>query len=282
MVDCYKNFCYNIKDKLKEKVMKDILITGASGGMGKAVVDLLKNEYRIFAIDKKIGENEDNVVYIECDLTNEESVKSAFEKVKTYTNDLYAVLHFAGIYDLNSLVEIDEQAFIRAFDINLFGVYRINKTFLPLIKKGGRIVITTSELAPLSPLPFTGLYAITKGALDKYAYSLRMEVQLLGIKVSVLRPGAVKTDMLGVSTTALDKFVNNTQLYSCNATRFKSIVDNVEARNIPPKKIAKKTQKILNAKNPKQVYAINRNPLLLLLNLLPKRFATWIIKKILT
>lgn len=282
MVDCCKNFCYNIKDKFKEKVMKDILITGASGGMGKAVVDLLKNEYRIFALDKKIGESEDSVVYIECDLTNEESVKSAFDKVKTYTNDLYAVLHFAGIYDLNSLVEIDEQAFIRAFDINLFGVYRINKAFLPLIKKGGRIVITTSELAPLSPLPFTGLYAITKGALDKYAYSLRMEVQLLGIMVSVLRPGAVKTDMLGVSTTALDKFVDNTQLYSCNATRFKSIVDNVEARNIPPKKIAKKTQKILNAKNPKQVYAINRNPLLLLLNFLPKRFATWIIKKILT
>lgn len=262
--------------------MKDILITGASGGMGKAVVNLLKNEYRIFALDKMIGESEDNVVYIECDLTNEESVKSAFEKVKTYTNDLYGILHFAGIYDLNSLVEIDEQAFIRAFDINLFGVYRINKTFLPLIKKGGRIVITTSELAPLSPLPFTGLYAITKGALDKYAYSLRMEVQLLGIKVSVLRPGAVKTDMLGVSTTALGKFVNNTQLYSCNATRFKRIVDSVEARNISPKKIANKTRKILNAKNPKQVYSINRNPLLLLLNLLPKRFATWIIKKILT
>jgi L-ascorbate metabolism protein UlaG (beta-lactamase superfamily) len=74
MVDCCKNFCYNIKDKFKEKVMKDILITGASGGMGKAVVDLLKNEYRIFALDKKIGESEDNVVYIECDLTNEESV----------------------------------------------------------------------------------------------------------------------------------------------------------------------------------------------------------------
>lgn len=262
--------------------MKDILITGASGGMGKAVVDLLKTEYRIFALDKKIGENGNNVIYIECDLTKEESVKSAFEQVKSYTNDLYAVLHFAGMYDLNSLVEIDEQAFIRAFDINLFGVYRINKTFLPLIKKDGRILITTSELAPLTPLPFTGLYAITKSALDKYAYSLRMEVQLLGIKVSVLRPGAVKTDMLGVSTTALDKFVDNTQLYSCNATRFKNIVESVEARNITPNKIANKTKKILNAKNPKQVYAINRNPLLLLLNLLPKRFATWIIKKILT
>ena len=262
--------------------MKDILITGAYGGMGKAIVETLKNEYRVFALDKKIGEEQENVIPVECDITSEESVKNAFNTVKSLSNELFAVLHFAGIYDLNSLVEIDEKAFLRAFDVNLFGVYRINKTFLPLVKKGGRIIITTSELAPLSPLPFTGLYAITKSALDKYAYSLRMEVQLLGIKVCVLRPGAVKTDMLGVSTTALDKFVDNTKLYSCNAKRFKDIVENVEAQNISPVKVAKKTAKILNSKNPKLVYSINRNPLLLLLNILPKRLATWIIKKILT
>jgi short-subunit dehydrogenase len=108
-----------------------------------------------------------------------------------------------------------------------------------------------------------------------------MEVQLLGIKVSVLRPGAVDTGMLGNSTDQLDRFCKDTKIYSCNATRFKSIVDKVETRNIPAEKIAKKTLKILNAKKPKQVYKINRNPLLLILNALPKRFQTFIIKKIL-
>ena len=49
---------------------------------------------------------------------------------------------------------------------------------MPLLKKGSKIIITTSELAPLDPVPFTGSYAVTKGALDKYAYSLRMELQL--------------------------------------------------------------------------------------------------------
>ena len=218
---------------------------------------------------------------ITCDITNENSVKQAFETVKSATDNLYAILHFAGIYTLNSLVEIDENEFVRAFNINLFGAYRINKAFLPLLKNGSRIVITTSELAPLSPLPFTGLYAVTKSALDKYAYSLRMEVQLLGISVSVLRPGAVKTDMLPVSTKALDDFCENTTLYSCNAKRFRKIVDSVESKNVAPEKIAKKTLKIVKAKKPKHVYKINRNPLLLLLNVLPTRFQTWIIKKIL-
>jgi short-subunit dehydrogenase len=108
-----------------------------------------------------------------------------------------------------------------------------------------------------------------------------MEVQLLGISVSVLRPGAVKTDMLPVSTKALDDFCENTTLYSCNAKRFKKIVDSVESKNVAPGKIAKKTLKIVKAKKPKHVYKINRNPLLLLLNALPTRFQTWIIKKIL-
>ena len=93
---------------------------------------------------------------------------------------------------LDSLAEMESESFKKIFDINLCGVFLINKTFLPLLSSDSRIVITTSELAPLDPLPFTGIYAITKSALDKYAYSLRMELQLLGIKVSVLREAAKK------------------------------------------------------------------------------------------
>ena len=90
---------------------------------------------------------------------------------------------------LDSLIEMSDSDFERIFKINLFGAFYINKTFMPLLKRGGRIIMTTSELAPLDPLPFTGIYAITKSALDKYAYSLRMELQLLGICVSVIRAG---------------------------------------------------------------------------------------------
>ena len=141
--------------------------------------------------------------------------------------------------------------------------------------------MTTSELAPLDPLPFTGLYAVTKGALDKYAYSLCMELQLLGINVSVLRAGAVDTGMLGVSTMSLDRFCENTKLYTCNAQRFKSIVASVEARRISPERIAKKMLKILSTRRPRYAYSINRNPLLLLLNILPKRLQLFAIRQVL-
>ncbi|MBQ8427854.1 MAG: SDR family NAD(P)-dependent oxidoreductase [Clostridia bacterium] len=263
--------------------MKYVLVTGACGGMGKAVVDaLLAENYFVFALDKQVEPStRENLCYLQADVTSEDSVRAAFKQVSDVTGELFAVLHFAGIYALDSLLEMDEKSLQRVFEINLLGAARINRVFLPLLKKGSRIFITTSELAPLDPLPFTGVYAVSKAALDKYAYSLRMEAQLLGISVVVLRPGAVDTGMLGVSTDALDKFCQNTDLYPCNATRFKEIVEKVEARKIPAEKIGRKTVKILRKKRPKFVYKINRNPLLLLLNALPQRWQTGIIKKIL-
>ena len=262
--------------------MKDIVITGAYGGMGRAcTLEMRAQGFRVFALDRKVGAPEESVIPIEVDVTSEESVRAAFETVSSYTDSIYAVIHFAGIYMLDSLVEMSEKAFRRIFDVNLTGVFLINKMAVPYLSSGSKILITTSELAPLDPLPFTGVYAVSKAALDKYAYSLRMELQLLGISVSVLRAGAVETDMLGVSTDALDRFTSETKLYSCNAKRFKRIVDGVEARRVKPEKIAKKVTRVLGKKKPAFAYAINRNPLLMLFGILPKRLQFWIIKLVL-
>lgn len=268
--------------------MKYILVTGAYGGMGQATVKALAARgFCVFALDKRVDMAKQpdtewqRIIPLEADITNEENLQRAAEKVKQTTGELFAIVHFAGIYMLDSLVEMGSSEFEKIFRINLFGAFLVNKTFLPLLRKGSRIIMTTSELAALDPLPFTGIYAISKSALDKYAYSLRMELQLLGIFVSVIRAGAVKTDMLGVSTDALDRFCTGTQLYQCNADRFKRIVDSVEAKSVPTVKIAEKTLHILEKKAPAFAHTINRNPLLLLLNALPKRVQLWAIRRVL-
>ena len=259
---------------------KSVLITGVSGGMGLATAKkLISLGYQVYGLDiKEPTEQLEGLSFIKTDLTKLEEVESAFNKVN---EELDAIISTAGIYDLNSLIEISEEEFIRIFNINVFSIYRVNKTFLPKLKEKGRIIMVSSELAPLDPLPFTGLYAITKSTIEKYAYSLRMELQLLGYKVILIRPGAVDTGLIEVSTTKLDQFTSNTTHYQYNAQKFKQIVDSVESKKVSPNKIANVIYKAMTKKRPKYVYKVNRNKGLLILNMLPKSWQHRIIKKIL-
>lgn len=262
--------------------MKNVLITGANGGMGRATVKLFKqNGYRVFGLDCTEPTDFCGYKFYKTDLSSMREIEAAHTHILAECQGLDFIIHMAGVYDLNSLVEMSEQQFLRVFEANLFSCYRINATFMDMLRAGSRVVITTSELAPLDPLPFTGVYAVSKAALEAYAYSLRMELNLLGISVAVIRPGAVKTGLLGVSTAALDRFCAQTKLYKCNAKRFKKIVDSVESKSIPPEEIAKTALRACTAKRPRLVYNKNRNVLLRLLNVLPRRLQIFIIKQIL-
>ena len=261
--------------------MARYLVTGANGGMGRAICCALTeagDEAVGFDLTEPAAETPWRV--IRADVSDAASLEAAFAELGE--DRLDGVIHAAGIYDLGSLVEMDEADFVRAFNVNLFGVYRVNRLAVPLLNGGARIIIITSELAPLDPLPFTGIYAITKAALEKYAFSLRMELQLLGCKVAVVRPGAVNTGMLPASVGALGRFCSGTKLYPVNAGRFKRIVDRVEARSITPEKLARKVLRVLKKKSPRFAYSINRNPLLLMLNSLPRGMQFRVIRRVLT
>lgn len=261
--------------------MKTILVTGASGGMGRAVCrSLADSGWQVYALDVKPLEMPGISAFV-CDLRREEDAKTALAWVQQHATSLDAIVHAAGIYDLDSLVEMDESRFTRIFEVNVFAACRVNRLFTPMISTGGRIVFVTSELAPLHPLPFTGIYAVTKTALEAVAFSLRTELALRDIDVCIVRPGAVTTPLLGDSTRALTRFCENTQAYRVNAGRFRRIVDSVEARSVPPERVAEKVCQALTAKKPKRVYNLNRNPLLLMLNALPKGLQEWILIRIL-
>lgn len=260
---------------------KNVIVTGAAGGMGAAICKrLIGQGWDVFGVDIKDAEISGMKSFC-CDMTNTDQLELLKENILKETDSIDCIVHAAGIYDLDALSEIDDERFKKIFEINVFGAYRINRIFTPYMSAGGRIVIITSELAPLNPLPFTGIYAVTKAALDKYAYSLRSELALRGIFVSIVRPGAVKTGLLNVSTKALDRFCQNTRFFAPNAQHFKDIVDRVEARSVPADKIGELVWKALSARHPRFVYNINRNFLLRLMSALPDHFQVWILKQIL-
>ena len=138
--------------------MKHALITGVSGGMGNAAArQLLSEGYTIYGLDLKEPEPEEKLVFIKTDLTNADEIKHAFETVRSMTESLDCIINLAGIYDLHSLVEISEEALLKIFQVNLFAVCRVNKTFLPLLRKGGRI-IQSPDVSFLSAFLFMNIF----------------------------------------------------------------------------------------------------------------------------
>lgn len=252
--------------------MNDVLITGGAGGLGRALATYFADRgWRVFSLDKSGQQYYPGVVPVKADLRDASSVEEAKAKVTAHTDRLNAVIHLAGLYMMDSFAEISEQRLETMIGVNLMGVYRVNKAFLPLLLKAkGRVIIVTSELAGQKPLPFTGVYALTKTALGCYADSLRLELQLLGIKVTEVRPGAFGTGLIDESLRELARLKEGTKLYSGRLDRIEAVMQQQTGTAKKPEKLARLLYKAAASPRPKMRISVNANILLRLYSAAPR------------
>jgi short-subunit dehydrogenase len=253
-----------------------VLITGAAAGIGRATaMHFLKNGHTVYALDlhlPDIGEP------LQGDITSEERMRELSTQLKERGVKLDGILHFAGVHTMASFLENDFEKTKRLFEINLFGAMLVNKTFYPLLKKNGRVLITTSEVAPLAPLPFNGLYSVSKTALDSYAQALRQELNLLGQKVITLRPGAVATELEKGSAVSTERLCRETELFQTQSKNFCKLVKKFTGKPMSAEKFGRFVYKIFLKKRPKATYAKNRHLGLRLLGMLPLGAQCFLVK----
>ncbi len=253
-----------------------VLITGAAAGIGNAVATrFLQNGHTVYALDIKKSEIGIPMV---ADITDPIALQTACENLQKDGVELDAILNFAGVHTMGSFIEADYEKIKKVMEINLLGAISVNKTFHKLLKKDGRILITTSEVAPLAALPFNGIYSVSKTALDAYAQSLRQELNLLGQKVITLRPGAVATELAKGSAQSTKQLCEDTVLYKNESKNFCRIVEKFTGTPMPADKFAAFVYKIATKKRVKYVYAKHRHLGLTLLGILPKRLQCLIVK----
>jgi NAD(P)-dependent dehydrogenase (short-subunit alcohol dehydrogenase family) len=180
-----------------------------------------------------------------------------------------------------SLVETDFDKIKKVIDINLVGTMLVNNTFHPLLKEKGRILIVTSEVAGFDPMPFNGLYNVSKTGLESYAQALRQELNLIDQKVITIRPGAIETPLASFSMDDTKALADQTKLYEKQASKFYKIARKFMGTPIKAEKIAKIIYKAATCKHPKIIYKKHQNLGLVLLNLLPLRLQCFVIKMLL-
>ena len=262
--------------------MKTIVITGAAGGLGRALAEhLAAQNWKVFALDYNQEQlatyQHPNVVTVQVDVTDDASVANAVEQVKAQTSSIDAIVNFAGILLLGSGVEVPAQDVMRIMNVNLMGTYRINQGFFNLLLPNkGRIINISSETGILSPAPFSAFYYMSKRAVEVYTDALRRELRFLGIKVIKVRPGAFATNMQGNAMSLLQKTLDESQLFKRQIEKGNGLAKHGAGNPKDPKVLAKKIKHILTTKNPKIAYNVNVNKTLKLLSSLPERLQDFI------
>ena len=169
-----------------------VVITGATSGIGQSAKELFENAGDIVC---SLARHDDGKSkhFFACDVSNEQSVKEAFDKIKTQFGRIDVLINNAGFGISGALELIDTPQIRDMYDVNLFGVIYCYKYALPLMNSGGKIINISSACA-LFPLPYRGYYCSSKSALSMLSNCMRMECQPLNIDVVAICPGDVKTN----------------------------------------------------------------------------------------
>ncbi len=196
----------------------NILVTGTSSGFGRLTAEsLARAGHTVFAAMRDTaGRNAKgaqalgamaNVHVVEMDVTSDASVEAAMAKIAGH-GPLHGVVNNAGRFSMGVQEAFTLDEVKSLFETNVFGVLRVNRAALPLLRKqrGGAIVNLSSIVGRFS-LPTLGTYAATKFAVEALAEAQRDELKGLGIDVTLVQPGAFPTE------------VGNNGLYAAAAAR---------------------------------------------------------------
>jgi len=180
---------------------KAILVTGASTGIGRHLAEALAAEgYHVYAgarKDKDLAELDaiENITGVRLDVTNQDQVDAAVDKVRADGGGLYALVNNAGVGggDFVADTPIDDQSFV--YRVNVEGVYRTTKAFAPLLIESKGRIVTTGSIAGTVSWPGGSAYSGSKHWIEAFTDALAGEMAEHGVSVSVVEPGNYKSNI---------------------------------------------------------------------------------------
>lgn len=182
--------------------MKTILITGASSGIGKETAILFAEQgWNVAAAvrnDEKLLMFADykNIRPYHLDVNKKESVISGVEQVIKDYGQIDVIVNNAGIYTTNPLEMTSDGVIYNIINTNIKGVLHTTKIVLAHFRenKSGTI-INVSSMAGRAAFPFQSVYHASKWAVEGFTESLYYELKPMGIRVKIIEPGIVKTNL---------------------------------------------------------------------------------------
>jgi NAD(P)-dependent dehydrogenase (short-subunit alcohol dehydrogenase family) len=173
------------------------LVTGAASGLGRATAGrLVEAGFRVFGtyLPADPGDPAPSVEMVAADVDVDESVDAAVAAVAEAAGRIDLLVNCAGFGIAGPVVDTSLVEAHRQFETNFFGVLRMCRAVVPVMRERGRgTIITIGSIGGIIALPYQGLYSATKFALEGLMEALRMEVRPSGIRVVLIEPADFTT-----------------------------------------------------------------------------------------
>jgi NADP-dependent 3-hydroxy acid dehydrogenase YdfG len=193
---------------------KAVAITGASSGIGEATALALaragasvalgaRRKDRIDALAARIEDEGGTAVPLEVDVTDEGQARGFVEAAHERLGRLDALVNNAGVMLLGPVEQADSEEWRRMIDVNLLGLLYCTSAALPIMRaQGSGDIVNISSVAGRFARAGNAVYAATKFAVGAFSEGLRNEVTEGGIRVTLIEPGMVDTELQGHNTGA--------------------------------------------------------------------------------
>ncbi|HEX7180039.1 MAG TPA: SDR family oxidoreductase [Nitrososphaeraceae archaeon] len=247
---------------------KVALVTGSSSGMGFTTAVMLARagihtyaSMRNLKKSKTITDLADKenlpLQVVQLDVNDDKSVKDAIAKIVTEKERIDVLVNNAGYGLFGSIEDVSIEEMKAQFETNFFGVMRVTQLVLPIMRKqkSGTIVNVSSVGGRIS-LPVLSAYNSTKFALEGLSESMSYELEPFGIKVVIIEPGVIRTNIMNSSIFAKKAQDPKSPYFSLIQkveNNFKLMMEN---KSSPPEEVAKVILGALTSKNPQLRYTV--------------------------
>jgi NAD(P)-dependent dehydrogenase (short-subunit alcohol dehydrogenase family) len=253
------------------------VITGSSSGIGfETALLLARSGFHTYATMRNL-EKSKNITEIanteklplqvvQLDVNDDISVKNAIDKIVAAAEykRIDVLVNNAGYGLFGPLEDISIEEIKAQFETNFFGVIRVTQQVLPAMRKqnsGGSTIVNVSSVGGRIGIPVLSAYQSTKFALEGLSESMSYELEPFGIRVVIIEPGFIRTNIINSSTTAEKALDSKSPYFSLTQkvkNHFKSMMENASSSS-PPEEVAKVILQAIASENPQLRYTVGND-----------------------
>lgn len=206
--------------------IKNVIITGAANGVGKAVAEELKNE-KLILLDvdeinlKKLATNI-NCEYFVCDVSDDKQILNIIDKINSKYEKIDCLINCAGMWISGDMSKTEEPMYKemnelnrikKVIDTNVFGVIAMIKSVFPIMKKQGygQIININSQSGVMCEPPFP-IYNASKTGSNAFRKAIQNDLAQNNIKITDVCPGLIQTDFYKRANNELSSSIMDTGL----------------------------------------------------------------------